>query len=130
MFSFNDLCARPVAAADYLALTGAYHTLALRAIPVFKAANRSEAYRFVTLIDVMYENRSVGRLGGWLGGAVCRAWPRLAAPAAAWHGPGPLRPCPCPWPGTNGSLVLRAAVRALPRPRPAPGMLPAVLHDL
>lgn len=58
MFSFEDLCARPVAAADYLALTGAYHTLALRGIPVFNAANRSEAYRFVTLIDVMYENRT------------------------------------------------------------------------
>lgn len=36
MFSFSDLCGRPVAAADYLALTAAYHTLALRGVPIFK----------------------------------------------------------------------------------------------
>ncbi|KAG2425787.1 hypothetical protein HXX76_013412 [Chlamydomonas incerta] len=58
MFSFGELCGRPVAAADYLALTGAYHTLALQGVPVFGAANRSEAYRFVTLIDVLYEART------------------------------------------------------------------------
>ncbi|GFR48512.1 hypothetical protein Agub_g10405 [Astrephomene gubernaculifera] len=58
MFPFQELCGRPVAAADYLALTGGYHTLALRGVPVFGAHNRSEAYRFVTLIDVMYENRT------------------------------------------------------------------------
>ncbi|EFJ47611.1 hypothetical protein VOLCADRAFT_61252, partial [Volvox carteri f. nagariensis] len=58
MFSFQELCGRPVAAADYLALTATYHTVALRGVPVFRAANRTEAYRFVTLIDVMYEART------------------------------------------------------------------------
>ncbi|GLC33066.1 hypothetical protein PLESTB_000374200 [Pleodorina starrii] len=58
LFSFPELCGRPVAAADYLALTASFHTLALRGVPVFGAANRTEAYRFVTLIDVMYEART------------------------------------------------------------------------
>ncbi|GIL76360.1 hypothetical protein Vretifemale_5974 [Volvox reticuliferus] len=58
MFNFQELCGRPVAAADYLALTSSYHTLALRGVPRFGAANRTEAYRFVTLIDVMYEART------------------------------------------------------------------------
>lgn len=57
MFSFEELCGRPVAAADYLAISEHYHTVAVRGVPVFRAANRSEGYRFVTLIDVMYEHR-------------------------------------------------------------------------
>jgi len=56
-FDFADLCERPVAAADYLAITEHFHTVALKGLPVFTAANRSEAYRFVTLIDVLYEER-------------------------------------------------------------------------
>jgi protein AFG1 len=57
MFSFSDLCSKAVAAADYLALAEAYHTVALRGVPCFKAANRTDGYRFVTLVDVMYEHR-------------------------------------------------------------------------
>jgi hypothetical protein len=56
-FSFEDLCGRPVAAADYLALTEHYHTIALSGVPIITAASRSEGYRFVTLIDVLYEHR-------------------------------------------------------------------------
>ncbi|KXZ44587.1 hypothetical protein GPECTOR_65g205 [Gonium pectorale] len=58
LFAFPDLCGRPLGAADYLALAGSFHTLALRGVPVFGAANRTEAYRFVTLIDVLYEART------------------------------------------------------------------------
>jgi predicted ATPase len=57
MFTFEELCGRNVAAADYIALSERYHTLVLSGVPIFRAANRSEAYRFVTLIDVMYEHR-------------------------------------------------------------------------
>ncbi|GAX74866.1 hypothetical protein CEUSTIGMA_g2312.t1 [Chlamydomonas eustigma] len=56
-FSFDDLCGRPVAAADYLALVEHYHTIALSGVPIITAATRSEGYRFVTLIDVLYEHR-------------------------------------------------------------------------
>jgi hypothetical protein len=60
MFDFNDLCNRPLATADYIALADRFHTLAVADVPVFNAANRAAAYRFVTLIDVMYEHRWVG----------------------------------------------------------------------
>ena len=43
--------------ADYIALANAEHTLALSGVPVFTAANRQAAYRFVTLVDVLYEHR-------------------------------------------------------------------------
>ncbi len=54
---FSELCGRPVAAADYLALAERFHTLLLSGVPAFGPAVRSEAYRFVTLIDVLYEHR-------------------------------------------------------------------------
>jgi predicted ATPase len=57
MFEFQDLCGRPVAAADYIALCNEFHTIAVSNVPVFNAANRATAYRFVTLVDVMYEHR-------------------------------------------------------------------------
>lgn len=56
MFSFKDICGKPVAAADYIALANRFHTLVLKGVPVFTAANRTEAYRFLTLVDVLYEH--------------------------------------------------------------------------
>ncbi|KAK6151532.1 hypothetical protein DH2020_014167 [Rehmannia glutinosa] len=35
-----------------------FHTLALEGVPIFGLSNRTAAYRFVTLVDVMYENRA------------------------------------------------------------------------
>jgi len=72
MFEFGELCDRPVAAADYIALSHKYHTVALGGVPAFGAANRSAAYRFVTLVDVLYENRWGGgkRLGGEVEGCL------------------------------------------------------------
>jgi predicted ATPase len=67
MFDFNALCARPVAAADYIALAEAFSTVALSGVPLFGAANLAAAYRFVTLIDVLYEHRWVCWVAGWLG---------------------------------------------------------------
>ena len=46
MFSFMDLCGKPVAAADYIALCERFHTLILKGVPVFKGANRQEGYRW------------------------------------------------------------------------------------
>ncbi|CAA7048742.1 unnamed protein product [Microthlaspi erraticum] len=57
-FPFEDLCDRPLGAADYFGLFKKFHTLALEGIPVFGLDNRTAAYRFVTLVDVMYENRA------------------------------------------------------------------------
>ena len=53
--SFWELCARPLGAADYLAIAGALRVLILEDIPQLSASNYNEAKRFVTLIDALYE---------------------------------------------------------------------------
>ena len=45
MFSFMDLCGKPVAAADYIALCDHFHTLVLKGVPIFRGSNRQEGYR-------------------------------------------------------------------------------------
>jgi len=54
-FSFADLCARALAAADYLAVARAFHTLLIDDIPVLSPARRDEARRFIVLIDTLYD---------------------------------------------------------------------------
>ncbi len=56
-FSFAELCNRPLAAPDYLALAGAFHTVIIDDIPVMTPAMRNEARRFIILIDILYEER-------------------------------------------------------------------------
>lgn len=56
-FTFNELCARPLAAPDYLALASAFHTVIIDDIPVMTPAMRNEAWRFIILIDILYEER-------------------------------------------------------------------------
>ena len=57
LFRFEELCDRPLGAADYIALANSKHTVALSGVPIFNGANRTAAYRFVTLIDVLYEHK-------------------------------------------------------------------------
>ncbi len=54
---FDELCARALGAADYLALADLCHTLVLDRIPKMDESKRNEAKRFVTLIDTLYEAR-------------------------------------------------------------------------
>ena len=56
--SFEELCARPLGAADYLSLAQKYDVLVLAGIPDLKPENRNEAKRFVTLIDALYEHKA------------------------------------------------------------------------
>lgn len=53
--SFDGLCAQALGAADYLALAQRYATLILDGVPKLTPAQRNEAKRFVTLIDILYE---------------------------------------------------------------------------
>lgn len=57
-FYFEQLCGAAVGAEDYIALVSEFHTLALKAVPVFDDSTRSKAYRFVKLVDLMYEHRT------------------------------------------------------------------------
>jgi cell division protein ZapE len=55
-FTFDDLCARPLGAADYLRIAHEFHTLLVDHIPVMDFARRNEAKRFIILIDTLYDN--------------------------------------------------------------------------
>ena len=54
-FTFDDLCAQPLAAPDYLTLATHFRTVLIDRIPILTAARRDEARRFVLLIDTLYD---------------------------------------------------------------------------
>jgi cell division protein ZapE len=53
--TFEALCARPLGPQDYLAVAERFTTLFLDGVPRLGPENRSEARRFVTLVDALYE---------------------------------------------------------------------------
>ncbi len=57
-FTFADLCARPLGAADYLKIAQCFHTVIIRGVPVMGPERRNEAKRFVTLVDALYEAKT------------------------------------------------------------------------
>lgn len=57
-FAFDELCARPLGAADYIALNRRYGTLFIDRIPAMDPAMRNEAARFMTLVDAIYEAKT------------------------------------------------------------------------
>ena len=56
--TFDELCAQPLGAADYLALAKRFDTILLEGVPIMGPQNRSEAARFRILIDALYENKT------------------------------------------------------------------------
>lgn len=58
-FDFADLCARPLGAADYLAIGDRFRVVFLLGVPLLSTERRNEARRFMTLIDALYERRLV-----------------------------------------------------------------------
>ena len=58
-FSFEELCARPMAAADYLAIAERFAAIIVEGIPRLSPQQRNEAQRFHILIDALYEARAV-----------------------------------------------------------------------
>jgi cell division protein ZapE len=54
-FHFDDLCAQPLGAPDYLALTAAFRVVFVERIPALGPDQRNEARRFVLLIDTLYD---------------------------------------------------------------------------
>jgi cell division protein ZapE len=58
-FRFEELCSRPLAAADYLAIAERYAAVILEGIPRLDQRRRNEAQRFHILIDTLYEARTL-----------------------------------------------------------------------
>ncbi|ERL93889.1 putative ATPase N2B [Dendroctonus ponderosae] len=57
--TFDELCDRPLGANDYLHLTQFFHTIIIRDIPRIDLLEmRSQARRFITLIDALYDQKS------------------------------------------------------------------------
>jgi cell division protein ZapE len=54
-FTFDELCVRPLGAADYLTIAERFHTIILAGIPKMGPQQRNEAKRFNTLIDTLYD---------------------------------------------------------------------------
>ncbi len=54
-FSFGELCERPLAAADYLAILTHYDTIFIDHIPHLGPERRNETKRFILLVDTIYD---------------------------------------------------------------------------
>jgi cell division protein ZapE len=57
-FTFEELCTRPLGAADYLSIARHFHTVLIDRVPKMAQDQRTWAARFVTLIDALYEGRT------------------------------------------------------------------------
>lgn len=57
-FTFEELCARPLGASDYLMIAATFHTIMLEGVPILTPEKRNEAARFVSLIDALYESKT------------------------------------------------------------------------
>jgi len=55
-FTFEELCARPLGAGDYLAIAHRYHSIFIDVIPQMGLDMRNEAKRFIILVDTLYDN--------------------------------------------------------------------------
>uniref|UniRef100_A0A1E1X5E9 Putative atpase n=1 Tax=Amblyomma aureolatum TaxID=187763 RepID=A0A1E1X5E9_9ACAR len=55
--SFSELCDRAVGAVDYLALSQVFHTILIRDVPVLTLREKTQARRFITLVDTLYDHR-------------------------------------------------------------------------
>ncbi|TXT09197.1 hypothetical protein VHUM_02671 [Vanrija humicola] len=57
-FTFDDLCNKPLSAADYLTITSTFSTVFVEDMPKLTLNERDQARRFITFIDACYENKT------------------------------------------------------------------------
>lgn len=57
-FSFDDLCGKPLSAADYIEVTREFETIFVTDIPSMDLGQKDKARRFITFIDACYESRT------------------------------------------------------------------------
>lgn len=56
-FTFSELCEQPLGAVDYLAIAKKFHTVFLDEVPKMRASQKTEAKRFIVLVDALYDNQ-------------------------------------------------------------------------
>ncbi len=56
--TFDELCAKPLAAADYLAIMARFRTMFIDHVPVLELSRRNEAKRFILLVDTLYDHHA------------------------------------------------------------------------
>lgn len=56
-FGFEDLCAKPLGASDYLEIADTFDTVLIDNVPAMSKEKRNEAKRFVNLVDALYERK-------------------------------------------------------------------------
>ncbi|KAJ9456652.1 hypothetical protein DIPPA_00270 [Diplonema papillatum] len=57
VFTFDDVCKMPMSTADYGAIAKNFHTIVVTGIPAMTLNDRTEARRFIYLVDELYENK-------------------------------------------------------------------------
>lgn len=58
-FGFRDLCEKPLGPSDYIQIATLYDTVMLSGVPMLGPENRDSARRFVTLVDALYEHKTM-----------------------------------------------------------------------
>lgn len=56
-FLFSFIFTQPLAGSDYLQIAQFFHTVLIRDVPQLNLRLKSQARRFITLIDTLYDNR-------------------------------------------------------------------------
>jgi len=54
-FSFEELCARPLGAADFLCIARSFHTVFLTDVPQLSLVQLNQVRRLITLVDALYD---------------------------------------------------------------------------
>ncbi|XP_017555419.1 AFG1 like ATPase a [Pygocentrus nattereri] len=55
--TFEELCDRPLGASDYLEISTVFDTVFIRNIPILTLNKKTQARRFITLIDAFYDHK-------------------------------------------------------------------------
>ena len=56
-FNFKDLCNKNIGAEDYIKIAKACNFIIIENVPNFNDSNSNQQQRFITLIDIIYENK-------------------------------------------------------------------------
>ena len=56
-FSFDELCGQNIGAEDYIKIAKECKFIVIENIPVFSDNNSDEQQRFITLVDILYEEK-------------------------------------------------------------------------